>query len=89
MAAKTPSTVREIGHANGARMLKASFTDIDDADTWTPTSITGVIGYWANGTNDPTTQASNGIDVSFASGIFTFYPGEDNRVVDLYMLLRS
>lgn len=88
MAAKTPSSVIELGTGTGFRMLKATFTDIDDADTWT-SGMSGVVGAWCNGTDDPTTQASQGCDVSVSSGVFTFYPGEDNRTIELYIIARS
>lgn len=89
MAAKTPATVTIVGVFPGAKVIKASFTDLDDGDTWTPTSITGVVGQIAQDTDDPTTQASVGCAVAYSSGVFTFYPAEDNKTVDLYILARS
>ncbi len=90
MAAKTPvSVIRE--NVGSLTLHIATFTtnDLDDGDTWT-SGINGVLAAWCNGTDDPTTQASNGIDVGFtAAGVFTFYPGEDNRTGILMVLSKS
>lgn len=92
MAAKTPASSVTIGHMAGARIVKYTFTDIDDTDTWASgLQQSGVIGYIPVDTDDPTTQASVGCAAAYASttGIFTFYPAEDNKSVDLYVMLRS
>lgn len=88
MAAKTPSTVRNLGPMGDCRLVQAIFTDIDDTDTWA-SGLTGIIGFWAHDNDDPTTQASVGCAVTQSSGTFTFYPAEDNKPVDLYVLVRS
>ena len=58
----------------------------DDTDYWT-SKIGGVVGYWANGTDNPT-QTKEGIDVAFTAtnSVFTFNIGEDNRGFTLYVL---
>lgn len=90
MAAKTPdSVIRESLGSLTLHIATFSTNDIDDADTWT-SGINGVLTAWCNGTDDPTTQASNGIDVGFtAAGVFTFYAGESNRTGVLHVLSRS
>ena len=90
MAAKTPdSVIRESLGSLTLHIATFSTNDIDDADTWT-SGIPGVVGAWCNGTDDPTTQASNGIDIGFTTaGVFTFYAGEGNRTGVLFVLSRS
>lgn len=85
MAAVTPSSVsrENLGSVN---LLIAKFaTTTDDGDTWA-SGLDSVIGYWANGTDDPTTQTNTGVDVSESSGTFTFSLSEDNRSFTLYVL---
>ncbi len=63
------------------------FSDIDDGETFA-SGLPNVIGFWANGTDDPT-QGVEGIDVSESSGTFTFNIGEDSRTATLYILSRT
>jgi hypothetical protein len=56
----------------------------DDTNTW-DSKLTGIVGYWANGTDDPT-QTKEGIDVALSGTEFTFSMGEDNRSFMLYVL---
>ncbi len=88
MATRTPDSVIHLTAGNGTRRLRASFADIDDGDTWA-TGMSGIVNIIALGTDDPTTQASNGIDTALSSGTITFYPGEDNRVVNVIIECRS
>lgn len=88
MAAKTPSSVKTLGKMQGLRLVLASFTDLDDGDTWA-SGLKGVVGQWANDSDDPTTQASVGVAVAHSAGTFTFYPAEDNKTADLFILVRS
>jgi hypothetical protein len=87
-AARTPTVTAE--SYGSMKLVIATFTVIDDTDTWT-SGIKGAVGYWCNGTDDPTTQASNAIDVSYVSstGVFTFNCGEDDRAGKLYVLTKS
>lgn len=84
MAAITPST--HYTENAGSKMLHiAAFAGTaDDGDTWA-SGLSGITGYWANGTDDPT-QTKEGIGVSESSGTFTFNTGEDNRAFTLYVL---
>jgi len=85
MGSVTPSSVsrENLGSVN---LLICPFANtVDDGDTWA-SGLTTVRGYWANGTEDPTTQAHVGVDVSESSGTFTFYIGEDNKAFTLYVL---
>jgi hypothetical protein len=60
----------------------------DNDDTW-DSAISHIIGYWANGTDDPT-QGKEKIDVSLSStDTFTFRTGENNRGIMLYVLARG
>ena len=88
MAAKTPVTVlRE--NAGSLTLHIATFTtnDIDNDDTWA-SGIPNIVGYWANGTDDPT-QTKEGIDVSLSGSTFTFRTGEDDREGMVYVLSRT
>ena len=89
MAAKTPSSVITENFGS-ATLYKASFTAIDNDDTWV-SAITSVIGQWLNPTDDPSTQTYEGIDVTYtqATGTFTFRTAEADRAGDLYVLARN
>jgi hypothetical protein len=86
MAAKTPSTIIR-GNAGSKTLLVASFTDIDDADTWASGLGSKVWRWWFQRTDDPTTQAAAGVAVANSSGTFSFYPAEDNAAGDLFILI--
>lgn len=87
MGAITPTSV--VRESLGSLTLHiATFADTaDDDDTWA-SGLPNVVGYWANGTDDPT-QEKEGVDVSESSGTFTFHTGEDNRGIMLYVLSRT
>ena len=63
--------------------------ELDSSDTYA-SKITSAIMWWCNPTDDPTQLLEN-IDVGYtqSTGGFTFYPAEDNRTGDLYILARS
>jgi len=80
------STIRE--NVGSLTLHIATFAaTADDGDTWA-SGLPNVVGYWANGTDDPT-QTAEGVDVSESSGTFTFNLGEDNRGIMLYVLSRT
>lgn len=79
------SVIRE--NAGSTTLHIATFTTIDDGGTWT-SNIAEIVGYWANGTDDPT-QTKEGIDVSVSTSTFTFNVGENARTGMLYVLSRS
>ena len=84
MAARTP-TGTVIRETFGSLYLHiATFADIDDGDTYA-SGIKRVVGYWANGTDDPTQELGK-IDIAESSGTFTFNTGEDDRTGMLYVL---
>jgi len=62
-----------------------TFSNIDDTNTYA-SGIKRVVGYWANGTDDPSTQTSGKIDVAESAGDFTFSCGENGRTGMLYVL---
>ena len=84
MAAVTPAS-HYIENAGSKVLHIATFADTTDNDDSWASGITGVVGYWATGTDDPT-QGKEGIDVSFSGTTFTFRTGEDNRSIILYVL---
>lgn len=87
MAAKTPSSVKS-GSLGSYRLLIVKFSDLDDTDTWASgLDNEPVAGYWIQGTDNPSTQASTGIAVAYSAGTFTFYPGEDSRTATLYVII--
>ena len=62
-----------------------TIASVDDADTFVgPASPKA---FWAQGTSNPTTQASAGIAVTESSGTYTFYPGEDSISVTLFVVV--
>jgi hypothetical protein len=88
MAAVTPSSIsrQNLGSVN---LLICKFANTtDDADTWA-SGLSSVIDFWTCGTEDPTTQAHVGVDVSESSGTFTFYIGEDDKAFTLYVLTNN
>lgn len=88
MAAVTPTSVK-IDSLGSLRLVVATFANTtDDGDTWTH-GMKGYYKHWIQDTDDPTTQASVGVAAAHASGIFTFYPAEDNKSFELFVLLRS
>lgn len=88
MAAITPSSIsrQNLGSVN---LLICPFANTaDDGDSWA-SGLTSVIGFWTCGTEDPTTQAHVGVDVSESSGTFTFYTGENDKAFTLYVLTNN
>ncbi len=84
MAKKTPSSVTRFNWGS-VNAFKVVFSDIDNSDTYV-SGLTGVLGQWANKTDEPGSQGNEGIAVSHSSGTFTFYAGETNNAVELYVL---
>ncbi len=71
-----------------ARLVIATFANTtDDGDTWV-SGLTGIVAFWAQGTDDPT-QTKEGIDVTESSGTFTFHLGEDDRPLTLFVIVRN
>jgi len=88
MAAKTPDSIyRESAGSLTMHIAKFSTNDMDDGDTWA-SGIAEIVGYWANGTDDPT-QGKEGIDVSLSGTTFTFNTAEADRTGILYVLSRT
>lgn len=77
MAAKTPSTLTQESVGSMTAYI-ATFTDLDDTDTWT-SGITGAKFWSFTRTDNPSTQTAVGTAVAItAAGVATFYPAEDN-----------
>jgi len=88
MAAVTPATV--VRTNNGDRnTIVANFTSaVNYTDTWTQ-SIPGYLSHKFTATNNPSTQTSAGVHVAYASGVFTFYPGENGATGFLEIDVRA
>lgn len=86
MALKTPSSTKRASFGSKV-VLKSAFSDLDDGDAYT-SGISGQIwGYTFQRTDNPSTQTSVGVAVAESSGVFTFYPAEDNAAGDLYIYI--
>lgn len=90
MAARTPATILT-ENAGSLTLSIADFTGAatDDNDTWA-SGLTGVVGFWANATDDPTTN-THGVDLNLttvATGLFTFRLGSGSRNLTVYVLSR-
>ena len=88
MAVTIPSSI--VRHSIGSNTLHVvTFpATADDTNTWASGFGSRIVGYWANGTDDPT-QGKEGIDVSLSGTTFTFNTGEANRTGMLYVLSRT
>ena len=90
-AAETPTTTRtEL--VGSARLIIYNFSGgtADDGDTFASgLTKTPPVAYWTQDTDNPTTQASVGVAVTYSAGTFTFYPAEDNKSFYLFVLVRS
>lgn len=66
-------------------------TDIDDGDTFASGLTNRIIAAWFNASSNPTTQTSNGVDVTYtySSGAIVFQCGEANNTGKLYILTLS
>ena len=88
MAAKLPDKRTQASIGNNTLYI-FEFPDIDDNDTFA-SGLRGIIGTWANGTDDPTQGKEGVIAVSNASGgTVTFRTGEANRIVQLFALCKQ
>lgn len=88
MAAITPTLVRS-NTLGSKRLILARFTTSADGDTWASGIDTGIFAYWTQDRSNPATQASVGMAATESSGTFTFYPAEDSKAFDLFILLGS
>lgn len=88
MAAITPSSVLRENAGSMTLHIATFAATADSGDTWA-SAIAHIIGFWANGADTPTVQTVEGIDVALSSSTFTFYPGEADRGIMLYVLSKS
>ena len=65
-----------------------SLSDVDDGETLTVGTAYPVKSWWYQATGNPGTQTSAGANVTFeaSTGVFTFYPGEDNMTGFLFVV---
>lgn len=74
MAVLTPATTDS---AQGIFKI-FRFSAVNDTDTFASTKVPRA--YWAASSFNPATQGSAGVNVSYASNTYTFYPGENANV---------
>ena len=88
-AAITPDSIYQ-GTMGSFRVVVAYFSagTADDGDTWA-SAMDGIVAYWTQDTDNPSTQASVGVAAALSSGTFTFYPAEDNKPFYLFVLQRG
>jgi hypothetical protein len=93
MAARTPTTPVAIESIGSNMLLTLDFTEVDSGDTYTDATLTDVVGYWANATDTVSGNVGSGsavnVNYATATGKFTMYTAEANRVVKLYVLRKS
>lgn len=89
MAAISPDLVRT-ETAGNLRMIVARFSagTADDGDTWA-SGLDPIVSYHTQDRDNPTTQDAVGVAVAESAGTFTFYPAEDNKAFDLFILVRA
>ena len=89
MAAITPDTIYQ-ETMGSSRLVIARFSagTADDGDTWA-SGMGGILAYWTQDRDNPTTQGSVGVAVAESSGTFTVYPAEDNKAFDLFIMQRG
>jgi len=89
MAAIVPDDIFQ-DHLGSVRLITARFSagTADDDDTW-DSGVGGIVTYTTQDRDDPTTQASVGVAVEEADGVFTFHPAEDDKAFDLLVYTRS
>lgn len=88
MAAITPSTRKRVNMGDH-NLLILSFATSDDADTFDGTGIKGIVRFWTQDTDNPTLQGSVGVAVQESAGTFTFFPAENAKSFDLYIMIKS
>jgi hypothetical protein len=89
MAAKTPTGTALTTAAGSLKLQVFTFTDIDDADTWT-SGLNNIVGWWLNATDDATSVTSSGIDANTTSnGVFKFNTDENSRTAQMFVLSRE
>lgn len=88
MAVQTAASVLNLGPMGDCVLKRFRFTSVADTDTFV-SGLTGITAFWTHDNSNPTTQASVGCAATVSSGTFTFYPAEDSKAVDLFVLVRS
>jgi len=61
--------------------------NVTDAQTYTIADTVPVLAYWAMSIGDPSTNTSAGVNVTFASGTFTLYPGVNSLDCFLFIVV--
>ena len=88
--ARTPTLKLE---SAGSLMLYYTdeMADVDDGDTFASGLSNRIIAAWFNASTNPSTQTSNGVDVTYtySTGAIIFQCGENNNTGKLYILTSS
>ena len=84
MAIAVSTIKRESAGSN--TLIRAKLTGVADTLTWA-SGIQEIVGYWANGTDNPT-QTDEAIDVQLSGSTFTFSVGAGTRTADLMVLAK-
>lgn len=73
------------------RLLTAYFSagTANFEDTWASGLKTGPVAFWATDTDNPTTQASVGVAVTYSTGTFNMFPAENSKPFYLHVLIRN
>jgi hypothetical protein len=77
----------KLGSIGMYTLLLWKLTDVDDTETLSTGLGTRIISFWVTAQTNPSTQGSAGCNVVNSSGTLTFYPGEDNEAVDVFVLV--
>lgn len=90
--AKTPDRVDRTS-LGATTLLIATFetNDIDDGDTWVSGLLREpVIGWWSQRLEDAAV-GKEGMAIAYvpATGVFTFYPAEDDSTFKVFVILGS
>ena len=84
MAALTAATGPTRENTGSLNRVSWTFTGVNDTDTFASgMSTVGVTDWEATQTDNPSTQASAGLNVDYSAGTFTFWPGEDGATIRL------
>ena len=77
----------KVGSIGAYTLLLWKLTDVDDTETLATGLGTRILAFWGQVETDASTQGSAGCNIVNSSGTLTFYPGEDNVAMDLFVLV--
>lgn len=77
----------KVGSIGAYTLLLWKLTDVDDTETLATGLGTRILAVWGSVQTDASTQGSAGCNIVNSSGTLTFYPGEDNVSMDVFVLV--